>query len=455
MEPLVPYAGDVRGTVLARFRHRSLSARFAAASALVLFVGAALLGTWVTRQIEDNVLHRAAANSAMYVEALVGPAIRGANVSQQWGPEGRRLAEAFAELTSTRRVVSIKIWSPDAEILYATDPGLIGKTFESRGLRTALRGEVVSERSDLDEDENVYDRVYGTELIETYIPIRDEPSGQIIAVTEFYQPTGLLDVDLAQARLQTWALIAAATLGMYLLLYKIVRSGSDTIERQRQQLGDAVDELSLAMHRLREASAARAETDEASLRRVARELHDGLAQDLAAALITMNDGGSGSGMTRAALESALTEVRALAAGLAAPDVAPLALGEVVEQACAEHERKTGQPVERAVSGLSDDVSEPVKIAVYRVLQEALSNAFRHAGPAPVRVEADVRDGTLRLACLDDGPGIHMNGTKGLGLRSMRERVELLDGSLTVAARGSRGTAVRAAIPLVREPEAVR
>lgn len=431
----------------------SLSARFAAASALVLIVGAALLGAWVTRQIEENVLHRAAANSAMYVEALIGPSIRQANISKQWAPEGQSLEIAFAELTSTRRIVSIKVWAPDGTILYATDRSLVGRIFANDGLRTALRGEVVSDRSDLDEDENVSERQSARELIETYIPIRDEPSGQVVAVAEFYQPTDLLDVDLRQSRLWTWGLIGLATVAMYLLLYKIVRSGSDTIEHQRHQLGIAVDQLSLTTRRLREASAARAETDEASLRRVARELHDGLAQDLAAALITMK-GGDGSAMTRAALESALAEVRALASGLAAPDVAPLALPDVVDQVCAEHERKTGQPVERDVHDLPSEVVEPVKIAVYRVLQEALSNSFRHAGPGPVRVVAAVRDGVLRIECLDDGPGIHANGSKGLGLRSMRERVELLDGSLTIARRGGRGTVVRAVIPLTRRLEAV-
>ncbi len=434
-----------------RLPHWALSKRFAAASALVLLAGATVLGAWVTQQIEESVLHRAAASSAMYVEALIGPAIRRANWTGEWVDAHNTLRKDVAELTRSRSVVSVKVWASDGTILYATDPELVGRVFTSPGLRTALRGEVVSERSSLGEEENASERRSATELIETYVPIRDEPSGQVIAVAEFYQPTDLLDADLGRARLSTWMLIAVATAAMYLLLFNIVRSGSDTIEKQRRELACTVGELSLTTQRLREASAARSETDEASLRRVARELHDGLAQDLAAALISMN-GGTGNAMARAAIESALREVRALAGGLAAPDLALLGLGEVIEQACAEHERKTGQIVERDVGELPPRAAGPVKIALYRVLQEALSNAFRHGGPSAVRVRARAPDGVLELECLDDGPGIDVNCSRGLGLRSMRERVELLDGSFSVARRPSRGTIVRTAIPLERPHE---
>lgn len=425
----------------------SLSIRFAAASALVLLVGAGVLGSWVTRQIEESVLHRSAASSGMFVEALVSGSVQEANVTGRWDDVRAKLDRAFSKLTSTHHVVSIKVWALDGTILYSTDPSLVGRVFASEGLRRALDGEVVSGRSRLRQDENASERTSATELIETYIPIRDEPSGEVIAVSEFYQPTELLDADLMQARVSTWILIVLATLGMYALLFGIVRAGSDTIDRQRRALSETIDQLSDTTRRLREASAARAETDEASLRRVARELHDGLAQDLAAALVTMNGDGK-DGLARAAIESALAEVRALAGGLAAPDLAPLALGDVVDLVCDQHERKTGQSVAREVHGLSGAAPEPVKIALYRVLQESLSNAFRH-GARGAWVRAFVAGTSLTFECIDDGPGIRPNGSNGLGLRSMRERIELLDGSFVVGAAPSGGTAVRATIPMHR------
>ena len=113
---------------------------------------------------------------------------------------------------------------------------------------------------------------------------------------------------------------------MYALLAGMVRAGSDTIGRQQRALEAAVTDLRRSARRLREVGAARAETDEAVRRRVARELHDGLAQDLAAALMALPGDGS---LARAGIESALGEVRTLATGLALPDLASLSLDAVV------------------------------------------------------------------------------------------------------------------------------
>lgn len=122
---------------------------------------------------------------------------------------------------------------------------------------------------------------------------------------------------------------------------------------------------------------------------------------------------------------------------------------MIEQVCDDHERKTGQAVARQVGDLPADAPEPVKIALYRVLQGSLSNAFRHGGAGRVWVRASASGASLTFECSDDGPGIRSNGSRGLGLRSMRERVELLDGSFHVAALPSGGTTVRATIPMDR------
>lgn len=427
-------------------RRLSLAARFALASAAILLAGALILGTWVTREIETSVLRRAAADSALYVEALVEPVVVSIVAGTFGDAERQFLARLFAPETTSGRVVSVKIWSPDGSVLYATDPEIIGQRMSSPGLRAALAGSVVSWRSGLDAEENAYERRIARSLIETYIPLRQSSTDRIVAVAEFYQTPDLLEAELERARRETWLIIAVATTAMYALLAGMVRAGSNTIDSQRRALEHAVAQLSATTQRLREVSAARAETDEAVLRRIAREIHDGLAQDLAAALLTL-ERGSPDGLARTAIESALAEVRALARGLALPDLAPLALGEVVEQACASHERKTGHPVERDIGPLCDEAPMPVKIASYRVLQEALSNAFRHAPQARVTVRAACDGGTLRIECADDGPGLPLAPVPGLGLRGMRERVDLLGGHLELAARPQGGTLVRAVLPL--------
>lgn len=435
-----------------RWDRLSLAARFALASAAILFVGGAGIGAWVTREIETSVIRRVAADSALYVEALVGPHVQSlAAATVLSEPQRRALADALDRAGIARRVVSIKVWSPDGTIAYATDPHLIGTRPSSTGLARALAGEVVSARSDLRGEENAYERALADELVETYIPLRQASTERIIAVAEFYQRPDLLEAELERARLATWAVIGAATLAMYALLAGIVRAGSDTIERQRRALEATIAQLSAATARLRDLSAARVETDEAILRRLARELHDGLAQDLAAALLSLERGRAGSpaALARAGIESALAEVRALARGLALPDLAPLPLDAVLEHACAECERKTGMRIRRDIAPLPVDGGATLKLSLYRVLQEALSNAIRHAPGAAVSVRASAANGSLMLECADDGPGLPRDHGEGLGLRSMRERIELLGGRFEATATSGRGTVIRCEIPILR------
>jgi NarL family two-component system sensor histidine kinase LiaS len=94
---------------------------------------------------------------------------------------------------------------------------------------------------------------------------------------------------------------------------------------------------------------------------------------------------------------------------------------------------------------------PVEEALFRVAQEALSNVARHSGASQVRVTVIGDDGEAVLLVVDDGRGLD-TGTpsQGVGLRSMRERVEALGGELRIDSDGV-GTAVVARVPVARVP----
>jgi signal transduction histidine kinase len=90
----------------------------------------------------------------------------------------------------------------------------------------------------------------------------------------------------------------------------------------------------------------------------------------------------------------------------------------------------------------------IDTAAYRIVQECLTNAARHAHASLVLVELKRRDGSMRIRVSDDGRGFQPGGESGgFGLRGMRERVELLDGRLTIARREEGGTEVVALLPL--------
>lgn len=90
----------------------------------------------------------------------------------------------------------------------------------------------------------------------------------------------------------------------------------------------------------------------------------------------------------------------------------------------------------------------VETAAYRIVQESLSNAARHAGASRVVVELSRRNGVLEVRVRDDGTGFDPgNAGSGFGLRGMRERVDLLDGTIEISSGAGRGTQVAAALPL--------
>jgi signal transduction histidine kinase len=90
----------------------------------------------------------------------------------------------------------------------------------------------------------------------------------------------------------------------------------------------------------------------------------------------------------------------------------------------------------------------VETAAYRIVQECLSNAARHAGASRVVVELSQLGGALAVEVRDDGGGFDPgNATGGFGLRGMRERVDLLDGRFEIVSGAGRGTQVAAALPL--------
>ena len=116
-------------------------------------------------------------------------------------------------------------------MLYSTDRRLVGQQFEpDEGLQRAFGGEVSAEISNLSEGENAFERERFTHLVEVYAPVRDA-SGHILATVEFYQTPEALKAEIASARTQSWALVAAVTPAVYVLLAGIVKRGSDTTLR--------------------------------------------------------------------------------------------------------------------------------------------------------------------------------------------------------------------------------
>ena len=460
----------------APIRQSTLAQRFMLASLIILIAGMAGIGIWVGNQIKNGVIHRTGATTALYVDSFVTPLL------QEFGTTGflsqehhEQLSKLLQDTPMGQQIVTFRVWDPTGKVIFSTDESTAGKTFPiSDGLASAILGWVSSEVSQLDAEENAPQRGIRPELLETYSPVRLSGTNEVIAVAEFYQIVDALNQEIAAAQRRSWLVVGAVTLIIYLLLAGFVRRASDTIEQQRATLNDQITRLTelLAQNqelheRVRRAAGSVATLNERFLRRIGSELHDGPAQDLGLVLLKLDaliDRWEQSQASPAfaeelasiqsPLQNAHKEIRAISTGLSLPQLAELSLPETVIRAVRAHERRTGSRVKLNVASLPEQAALPVKITAYRVLQESLNNAYRHAGGANQQIQAFMDGDILVLEISDDGPGFVTRSTTAfnghLGLVGMRERVESLGGIFSVKSEIGKGTQVTARLALQAE-----
>jgi len=241
---------------------------------------------------------------------------------------------------------------------------------------------------------------------------------------------------------------------------------SPLADREMARVGGAInlllDGLAADRARARRLAAEVIRAGEQERAYLARELHDSAAQTLAAVVFQLSAAARDStdpalagrldGIKTMTID-VLEEVRMLA-GAVHPRVLddlglPAALRAVARQAAGHHDTEITvvADVDRA------DVPPAVASVLYRVAQEALNNALRHARAHEVTLRLAREDPRIVLDVVDDGVGFDVAEAErrrpGMGLFTMRERVALLDGEFDVASRPGLGTRITAAVPLER------
>lgn len=155
------------------------------------------------------------------------------------------------------------------------------------------------------------------------------------------------------------------------------------------------------------------------------------------------------------VQSALQDIKATLSTFRPAEFQRRSLPSVLQGLALQHEALTGNHVTLQIDGDIPPVSLPVKIALYRVLQEALSNAYRHAGVEDHQVQLARRDDGIELEVADDGRGFTpplLDGPEAterqehIGLRGMRERITLIGGQLYLYSRPGEGTRVIVKVP---------
>jgi len=227
----------------------------------------------------------------------------------------------------------------------------------------------------------------------------------------------------------------------------------------RRVLGDRERRAQLA-ERERDVAAREAVVGERA--RIARELHDAIAHNVSMMVLQAGaerrtlDGRQGS--TRAVLQTieqtgrgALTEMRRLVGMLREDgddELSPQPGLDDLPQ-LATQVREAGLPVELTIEGDKRPLPVGIELSAYRIVQEALTNALKHAGDATALVHVRYGDDMLELEIIDDGPGSALPITTGSGhgLTGMRERVALYGGRIDTGHKASGGFRVRVLLPV--------
>ncbi len=343
-----------------------------------------------------------------------------------------RFATSHLLVNDVRR---IKIWAADGTIVYSDEVRLIGDRFAlgDEELATLRNGGSDAELSDLEEPENRYERggeslveVYtqvwtpeGTPLLfEAYVPVASIATRQAAVIAPFQRIIfGALAV-----------LVMVATALLWVLTRRVTRAAA---EREHLLV-----------------SAANASGRER--RRIARDLHDGVVQDLAGSAFAISAlARHANEPQRSVLDSAgqslrhsLRSLRSLLVELHPPNLTEATLPAALEDLCAPA-AATGVQVSVAVASLGP-VDEHEASIVWRVSQEAVRNSLRHADAESLTVNLTRRDGALLLEVSDDGKGFDaaaVAATESYGLRGLESLVHDNGGRLHIRTHPGSGTVV--------------
>jgi len=222
-----------------------------------------------------------------------------------------------------------------------------------------------------------------------------------------------------------------------------------------------ISEKRLANKKLRELNGRIFQTQEEECKRVSRELHDGISQTIAAARFSLetaqlklqhkDDASAELDRVMKLIRQIMGDIRSISHQLHPGILEDYGLGAALEEQGRELSQRTGIKISVKRLSVRNVLSAEVKVALYRIAQEALTNIERHANATEVKISLSLSPGWLTLRIDDNGQGFdHENDQlgqhrEGIGLRNMKERINFYNGELRVISL-HQGTSVQARIP---------
>ncbi|MCP3669408.1 MAG: histidine kinase [Gammaproteobacteria bacterium] len=221
-----------------------------------------------------------------------------------------------------------------------------------------------------------------------------------------------------------------------------------------------IHESRLADARLRELAHKMVRFQVNQRRHFARELHDGINQLMVSvkfrieSAMSKQQKGRGNSIEdlekgKSVLNDAIQEVRRISHDLRPSLLDDMGLESALESLVEHFIERTGSRTDLSIDLSEENLEEDIEITIYRVIQEALTNVERHAGSCSVNMRIWQRGDAVRLVIKDEGCGFDPESVvrvEGIGLRNMRERVELLGGEFEIQSEPGKGTLLKACLP---------
>jgi signal transduction histidine kinase len=240
--------------------------------------------------------------------------------------------------------------------------------------------------------------------------------------------------------------------------FLLVMAGMAYIVRLERQTHKRYLQLAQSQREMQQLSARLVDVQEDERRTISRELHDEVGQALGALLVDVGRLSTVLSDDRPEVRTQLDNIKSIAertfhevrniALLLRPSMLDdLGLVAALEWQAREVSRRSDIEVEVQSDIVSDNLPDEYRICIYRLVQEALSNAVRHSGAKNAKVTVQQSAKSIRVQVTDDGRGFNPRYTRGLGILGMEERVKRLGGTLNVDSGVDHGVTLTAELPL--------
>jgi signal transduction histidine kinase len=420
-------------------------------SPVVQFLAAGLVALAIV-VLATSALSRDAADEEAIHDARTLTTVLGRSVAQPAVPRGLvdgtasaidRMDQHVLDRLLVGDVRRIKIWAADGTVLYSDRTELIGATYPLDGeeLEALEDGGTDAELSDLAKSENRFEREIGGDLLEVYTRITS-PEGEPL-LFEAYFTSDQIDRQRQEVLDRFLPISVGALVGLMLLTAPLVLLLTRRLDRGAREREDLLR------------AAVRA--SDAERLRIARDLHDGVVQDLAGSSYALSTVATRSTLDAAtreeldevgrSLRTSMRSLRSLLVEIYPPDLhtggLAAALHDVVAPLAA-----AGVAVDVDVTG-EEAASEDAVALAWRVAQEGVRNVVHHADASRVSVTVHREEGQLVVEVVDDGRGFEPSAGAAeghFGLRTLEGLVRESGGTLEVESAPGEGTTLRMEVP---------